>query len=26
LFVWRLMHGKVPTDENLMARGCYIPS
>jgi ribonuclease HI len=26
LFVWRIMHGKVPTDENLMVRGCYIPS
>ncbi|GAU45776.1 hypothetical protein TSUD_24400 [Trifolium subterraneum] len=26
LFVWRLMHGKVPTDENLMRRGCHIPS
>jgi hypothetical protein len=24
--VWRLMHGKMPTDENLMARGCAIPS
>jgi hypothetical protein len=20
------MHGKMPTDENLMLRGCYIPS
>ncbi|MCH80548.1 ribonuclease H protein [Trifolium medium] len=26
LFVWRLMHGKVPTDDNLMLRGCNIPS
>jgi ribonuclease HI len=26
LFVWRIMHGKVPTDDNLMARGCSIPS
>jgi ribonuclease HI len=26
LFVWRLMHEKIPTDENLMARGCCIPS
>jgi ribonuclease HI len=26
LMVWRLMHGKMPTDENLMARGCAIPS
>jgi ribonuclease HI len=26
LLVWRLMHGKVPTDENLMLRGCEIPS
>jgi hypothetical protein len=26
LLVWRLMHGKVPTDDNLMVRGCYIPS
>ncbi|GAU20130.1 hypothetical protein TSUD_351920 [Trifolium subterraneum] len=26
LFAWRLMHGKVPTDENLMIRGCCIPS
>jgi ribonuclease HI len=26
LLAWRLMHSKVPTDENLMARGCYIPS
>jgi hypothetical protein len=25
LLVWR-MHEKVPTDENLMSRGCYIPS
>ncbi|KAK2364401.1 hypothetical protein QL285_089276 [Trifolium repens] len=26
LLVWRIMHDKVPTDENLMSRGCYIPS
>jgi hypothetical protein len=26
LLVWRIMHGKVPTDENLMSRGCFIPS
>jgi hypothetical protein len=26
LLVWRIMHGKVPTDENLMTRGCFIPS
>jgi ribonuclease HI len=26
LFVWRLMHDKVPTDENLLRRGCYLPS
>jgi hypothetical protein len=26
LFAWRLMHNKVPTDENLMTRGCVIPS
>ncbi|KAK2426577.1 hypothetical protein QL285_025231 [Trifolium repens] len=24
LFVWRLMHNKVPTDENLMLRGCAL--
>ncbi|GAU31405.1 hypothetical protein TSUD_370540 [Trifolium subterraneum] len=24
--VWRLMHNKVPTDENLMVRGCNMPS
>ncbi|CAJ2666577.1 unnamed protein product [Trifolium pratense] len=24
-FVWRLMHEKVPTEENLMIRGCAIP-
>jgi hypothetical protein len=24
--VWRLMHGKIPTDENLMLKGCLIPS
>jgi hypothetical protein len=23
--VWRLMHEKLPTDENLMIRGCAIP-
>jgi len=26
LFVWRLMHQKVPTDENLMSRGCKMAS
>jgi ribonuclease HI len=26
LFVWKLMHNKVPTDENLMLRGCALPS
>jgi hypothetical protein len=26
LLVWRIMHEKVSTDENLMSRGCYIPS
>jgi hypothetical protein len=26
LFIWRLMHNKVPTDENLMVRGCALPS
>jgi mannosylglycoprotein endo-beta-mannosidase len=26
LLVWRLMLGKVPTDENLISRGCSIPS
>jgi ribonuclease HI len=26
LFVWRLMHDKLPTDENLLSRGCYLPS
>jgi hypothetical protein len=26
LFVWGLMHDKVPTDENLLRRGCYLPS
>jgi hypothetical protein len=26
LFVWRLMHDKVPTDEQLLKRGCYLPS
>ncbi|CAJ2652437.1 unnamed protein product [Trifolium pratense] len=26
LLVWRLMHDKVPTDENLMLRGCSFPS
>jgi mannosylglycoprotein endo-beta-mannosidase len=24
--VWRLMHDKLPTDENMMTRGCAIPS
>jgi hypothetical protein len=26
LMAWRLMHEKMPTDENLMSRGCAIPS
>jgi ribonuclease HI len=26
LLVWRLMHDKVPTDEQLIRRGCYMPS
>ncbi|GAU41845.1 hypothetical protein TSUD_177560 [Trifolium subterraneum] len=26
MFVWRLMNEKVPADENLMMRGCSIPS
>jgi hypothetical protein len=26
LFVWRLMNDKVPTDENLKYRGCFVPS
>ncbi|KAK2430924.1 hypothetical protein QL285_029213 [Trifolium repens] len=26
LMVWRLMHEKMPTDENLMSRGCAISS
>jgi len=26
MFMWRLMHENIPTDENLMQRGCYIPS
>jgi ribonuclease HI len=26
LMVWRLMHQKMPTDENLMIRGCALPS
>jgi len=26
VFVWRLMHQKVPTDENLKLRGCQSPS
>ncbi|GAU51712.1 hypothetical protein TSUD_415190, partial [Trifolium subterraneum] len=26
LLVWRLFHKKVPTDENLCARGCYVVS
>jgi hypothetical protein len=26
LFVWRLMHDKVPTDEHLLNRGCFLPS
>jgi len=26
MFVWRFMHNKIPTDDNLMYRGCQIPS
>jgi hypothetical protein len=26
LVAWRFMHGKLPTDENLMLRGCSLPS
>jgi ribonuclease HI len=26
LLAWRIMHNKVPTDENLKSRGCSIPS
>ena len=26
LLVWRLFHNKLPTDDNLILRGCYIPS
>jgi hypothetical protein len=26
LLAWRLMHEKLPTDENLMTRGCAVPS
>jgi hypothetical protein len=26
MLVWRLMHHKIPTDENLMNRGCHLPS
>jgi len=26
LLIWRLMHRKIPTDENLNARGCSFPS
>jgi ribonuclease HI len=26
LMVWRLMHQKMPTDENLMIRDCFLPS
>jgi ribonuclease HI len=26
LLVWRLMHGKIPSDENLMIRGCNLAS
>jgi len=26
LLAWRLMHGKLPTDENLSLRGCALPS
>jgi hypothetical protein len=25
LLVWRLMHDKVPTDEHLLRKGCYMP-
>jgi hypothetical protein len=26
LFIWRLMHVEIPTDENLALRGCRLPS
>lgn len=26
LLLWRLMHDKLPTDENLTLRGCFMPS
>jgi ribonuclease HI len=26
LLVWRLMYKKLPTDDNLMVRGCHLPS
>ncbi|GAU48979.1 hypothetical protein TSUD_245700 [Trifolium subterraneum] len=26
LLVWRIMHNRIPTDENLLIRGCYMPS
>ncbi|GAU17935.1 hypothetical protein TSUD_330600 [Trifolium subterraneum] len=26
LLVWRIMHNRIPTDENLFIRGCYMPS
>jgi hypothetical protein len=26
MLAWRIMHNKVPTDENLKSRGCSIPS
>lgn len=26
MFIWRLKHNKVPTDENLKQRGCSFPS
>jgi hypothetical protein len=26
LTVWRLMHNKLPTDDNLSLRGCFLPS
>lgn len=26
MFIWRLMHNKVPSDENLKQRGCSFPS
>lgn len=26
LLSWRLMHGRIPTDDNLQIRGCNVPS